>query len=274
MKRKFLFFAGDLDPKDNRVALAPASLELGDWYSTTEIEDSTVQVKLWMPPANTNVDSRVAMDAERMFAQFCADWWLSVISFVEGCLFSTRINKVMDSCGRNRELIPRLRFGPNGEFLSINPHMEWALLAAETSVSKPHFSRALRDYAAALTWSRDAHFYCYRALEILSLEFGGGKNKRRRWNKMHQELGTNRCVIETLIKQHADKIRHGKEPDYSKSEPAAYDALTYVRDALRAFILMNPDVDTELEKPVLDHSRIPAHITPIHVNGCRCPKQR
>ena len=83
---------------------------------------------------------------------------------------------------------------------------------------------------------------------------------------MHESLGTNYCAIYTLIKQHADPIRHAKDPDYE--ELARISALTYVRDTLLAFMIKNGGNNAHRESPVLDHGRIPNHIATQHKGEC------
>ena len=128
------------------------------------------------------------------------------------------------------------------------------------------FRMAMQDYASALRDSQDAFFYCYRALETLKQSFGGG------WGEMHRKLGTNRCVIKTLIKQHADQIRHGNPPipeQMLQRQRTLFHALKYVRDTLLAFLIRRtPSLNQKT--PILDLSRVPESVSIKCGKSCEC----
>ena len=262
MQREVFICTGDLVPRDNELTLAEVQLEVEEWDSTTEIMHSIVRVKLDAPSAHEGVDSRAQRTQVLRAAQYFADMWLSVVSFAEGACYSTQIFKIEDSAGCIREFGPRLKFGPGAGDLRFRDAENVAGLVAEMSLRNTHFEMAVGNYTTALRWSQDAPFHCYRALEILCEHFGGN------WEKMHESLGTNQCAIYTLIKQHADLVRHGRSPDFQEMDLSTWYALTYIRDTLLAFLIKNSTTKTNLELPVLDHSRIPDHITTVHKGNC------
>ena len=89
---------------------------------------------------------------------------------------------------------------------------------------------------------------------------------------MHELLGPNRCAIYTLIKQHEDPVHHGIDPDdYQQVHDSVWYALTYVRDMLRAFLVANDMIGTDLgERPVRDETTIPDHIATKYKQSCNC----
>ena len=261
MQRESFICTGDLIPKDNELHLAEIRLEEGDWISNTEIRHSIVRVQLNVPSGHRYADNRVQRTIILRAAQYYADMWLSVVSFAEGACYSTQILRIEDSTGSVQEFSPRLKFGSEAGDLRNGIAENTAGLVARMSLTNIQFGLAVGDYATALRWTRDASFHCYRALEILCQHFGGD------WKKMHELLGTNQCAIYTLIKQHADKVRHGELPDYQELDRSTWFALAYVRDTLLAFLINNMP-DTNLELPVLDHRRIPDHIATIHKGDC------
>ena len=256
---------GDLLPEDHSLGLAPLTYPQGNWNLTVGIEHSMVRVELDVPKAHNQLDTRVHSYSLLRGAQDIADWWLSVISFFDGGRYSTRISRIEDASGCIRDFGPRIEFGLDGEDLRVERTNAIAGAVTKLAHTNRHFELALRDYAAGLRWSQDAAFHCYRALEALRWHYGG------KWAAMHKSLGTNHCAIYTLIQQHADKIRHGEpleEEDYRELDRSAYYALKYVRDTLKAFMIENIPLACCMEKPVLDHSSIPDHISAKHKGNC------
>ena len=115
-----------------------------------------------------------------------------------------------------------------------------------------------------LSGSRCIPFHCYRVLKILMHHYCKKCRKRedcRDWNKVHANLGTNKCTI----KWYADKARHGglfNESDYGELEIKV--VLKYV---LQAFVIkQDPWTWCEAELRQLDSSRLPENMTP----ECSC----
>ncbi len=224
-----------------------------------------VRVELDIPNACKDLNVRADRTALLRGAQYIADTWLACISFLEGACYSTQIMRIEDSAGCIREFGPRLRFGNEGDDLRVE-NMELIALVVQMASTNHWFEMALRDYAAGLRWSQDAAFHCYRALETLCWHYDGN------WEDMHSSLGTSRDEINTLIKRHADKIRHGRslnETEYRELDNSAFYALTYVRDALLAFLIKNSAINFDMGMPVLDHSRNPDHIDTKHQGDYR-----
>ncbi len=259
MRRDRFRFTGDLIPKNNAISLNTMPNVEGDWISTTTIECSVVHVDLEIPDGDGEVDHRVREYSMVRYAQFIANRWLSAISFAQGACYSAHIFRLENSAGYGRDVGPKLMFGHDGEDLSVDNCFE---LFAEMSRESHHFGMAADDYRKALGWGPGALFYCYRALETLRLHFDGG------WEEMHKSLGTNQCAIVTLIKRHADKIRHGKVPDYEGIDSCAYYGLNYVSETLLAFLIKNGAAESNLEMPVLNHGAIPDFIRVQHVKDC------
>ena len=263
--------SGTLVPEDGHLALELPDLqhfdENGAVYctSTTVIENSEMHVIIEGLSVPVGFDIRAFRTLTVQLAQLIADTILSAVCYEEGWNFSVRISRICDNTFNVNacELSPRSSFGPDPRSLRIDNHVGISKAIVSMSFRNEAFRKAVVDYSTALKWSLDAPFHCYRALEALCQHFGG------KWDEMHNSLGTNRCTIYTLIKQHADPVRHGIDPDYPKVHDSVWYALTYVRDTLLAFLIINNTTSTDLGKcPVLDHNRIPGHIATKHKNGC------
>ncbi|MDE2645242.1 MAG: hypothetical protein OXI05_05325 [Bacteroidota bacterium] len=265
----FFRCSGKLDPEDHNITEKLEDVRLLDEFGgghctlTVEIDNSEVDVILrgLSVPEGANIEVfRTAVLRE--VAQPLADTILSAISYEEGGNFSVRLSRVCDETFIERELGPRLNFGYDARTLKIENHIGISKDIARLALRNKWFGRAILDYSTALKWSADAPFHCYRALDSLRQHFGGD------WNTMHQSLGTNYCAIYTLIQQHADSVRHARDPDYEKLARTPWYALTYVRDTLLAFMIKNDATDAYRELPVLDHGRIPDHIVTQHRGDC------
>ncbi len=258
MQRERFICTGDLIPNDYGLGMreAPLKERQGDWIVTTTIRCSKVLVELEGPVDYTDIDPRAMRDLVAREAQESAQRSLSVIGFVEGASYSTRISTIEDSTGCIRKLGPKPGFGFHGEDLGFENAKEIAKIVRELSITNENFQGALHDYVTALNFTPDASFYLYRALETLSHHFSDDcekKNSARAWTKMHESLGTRESEIK-VIKAYADEIRHGKSPDQQKlfnSYLEHHSMLKYVRDALLAFIIKNSKSDLNLQLPDL-----------------------
>lgn len=261
---------GKLDPKDDHLTVQYDNIPINDPNGghlctiSVRVNNSVVYVILkdMKVPEEVNIEV-VRYDIMRQ-AQFLAEMVLSVISYGEGGNFSVRINSVRDQNCPETIIGPRLRFGDRGETLAIEDYDTIKNRVLSLACSNEWFQRAVKDYTAALKWSTDAPFYCYRAIESLYHHFDSC------WNRMHEALGTNECVIKTLIKPYADTVRHGNDPDFAMLDETAYYALKYVRDTLWAFMINEGVIDANSKMPILDHRCIPTHIPVLHKKGCRC----
>ena len=247
VRRETFMCIGDLIPEDNELGMSgtPLKSEQDDWITSTEIRCSKVLVKL-QGPVDTDIDPRVARDLVVRQAQNTAQMWLSVIGFVEGASYSTRILTIEDSTSCIRELGPKPWFGSDGKDLGIEDAKELFRTAAALFTNE-YFRRALYDYVTALNFTLDSPFLLYRALETLSQHYGG-------WDKMNQSLETEESKTRALLKSDADQIRHGESLDQQKLFDAYrghYDALKYVRNALLTFLLKNSESDVNLQLPDL-----------------------
>ncbi len=264
----FFRCSGKLDPEDHYLTANLEGIRLpdasGGVYCTSkvEVDNSEVHVILEGLSVHEETDIRAVRARVMQIAQLLADTILSTVSFQEGGNYSVRLSNICDETFIERELGPRFTFGHEAQTLKIEHHdginKDIVLLAFRND----WFRKAVIDYSTALKWSADAPFHCYRALDALCQHFDGN------WNKMHESLGTNHCAIYTLIQQHADPIRHAKDPDYEKLAQIPWYALTYVRDTLLAFMIKNGATDADRRLPVLDHRRIPSHIVARHKGDC------
>lgn len=258
MQRECFICTGDLIPNDDELEILGTPLEgADDWIITITIRCSEVRVELERPVGYTGVDPRAVRDLVVRQAQESAQMWLSVVGFVEGASYSTRMSTIEDSAGCIRKVHPRPKFEPYGEDLRIKNAKELAVLVAELTITNEYFRRALQDYVTALNFTRDSPFYLYRALDTLREHFDGN-NKKCRWKKMHQSLGTSKSEIKDIT-TYATEIRHGASLDHQKlfdSYCKHYSALKYVRRALLIF-LKNSRSDLDLRLPDLDCSITP-----------------
>ena len=265
----FFRCSGKLDPEDRDLTTILEGIRLldesGGVYCTSmvEIDNSEVHViveDLSVPEgANIEVFRTIVMQE---IAQPLADTILSAISYEEGGNYSVRLSNFCDESFTECILGPRLNFGHEARTLKIEDHGGISEDIVLLALRNKWFRRAVLDYSTALKWSADAPFHCYRALDALRQHFDGD------WNTMHQSLGTNYCAIYTLIQQHANPIRHAKDPDYEKLARTPWYALTYVRDTLLAFMITDDTNGVQGELPVLDHGRIPDHIVTQHRKDC------
>ncbi|MYE63739.1 MAG: hypothetical protein F4X29_10650 [Rhodothermaceae bacterium] len=219
-----------------------------DWIITTAIRYSKVLVKVETPVNHTDIDPRAIRDLVVREAQYTAQMWLSVIGFVEGTSYSTRIFTIEDSIGCIRELGPKPRFGSDGKDLGIENAKEFFGAAAVLSSTNQYFRGALHDYVTALNFTLDSPYYLYRALDTLRKHFDDD------WVKMNQSLGTNKSKTDALLTTYANEIRHGESLDQQKLFDAYlghYDALKYVRNALLTFLVKNSGSDFNLQLPDL-----------------------
>ena len=212
-QRETFVCIGDLIPEDHELGMpeTPLRSRHDEWITTTAIRCSKVFIKLEIPGDYTEIDPRALRDLVVREAQHTAQMWLSVIGFVEGATYLTRISTIEDSAGCIRELGPKPRFGFLGEDLEIENAKEFAGPAAALSITNIHFRGALHDYVTALNFTLDSPFYLYRALDTLRKHFDND------WDKMHQSLGTNRSTTDALLTTHATKIRHGESLDQQVS---------------------------------------------------------
>ena len=244
IQRETFTCIGTLIPEDDELVMSEIGLESkqDDSITTTAIQCSKVFVKLETPFDHTDIDPRMVRDLAVRHAQHTAQMWLSVIGFVEGASYSTRISTIEDSAGCIRELGPKPRIGSDGKDLGIENAKEVFGAAAALLSTNEYFRRALYDYVTALNFTLDSPIFLYRALETLSRHYGG-------WDKMNQSLGTKKSKTKALLKPHADKIRHGDSLDQQKLSNAYlghYDALKYVRRALPVFLSKNSESDLKL----------------------------
>ena len=249
VQRETFICIGDLIPEDNELEMPETRLgsKQDNWIITTEIQCSKVLVKLEAPVTHTDIDPRAVRDLAVRQAQYTAQTWLSVIGFVEGASYSTRISTIEDSTGCIRELGPKPRFGSDGKDLGIENAKEFFGAAAVLSTNQ-YFRGALHDYVTALNFTLDSPFYLYRALDTLRKHFDND------WVKMNQSLGTNKSKTDALLTTYANEIRHGKSLDQQKLFDAYlghYDALKYVRNTLLTFLVENSKSDFNLQLPDL-----------------------
>ena len=263
----FFTCLGKLTPEDNRLALKPFPLPLPDPINCTLIItvcNSDVHVTLDGLSAPEGFDIRAFRFRVMQLAQHFADTALSAISFAEGGNYSVRLSSIWDNTLIESEEDPRLKFSHDPASLTIENHNEVSGHIVRMSFENLAFRLAIADYSAALKLSNlqyNTPFLCYRALESLRQHFDGC------WNKMHESLGTDPCVIKTLIQQHANKARHGSPPELQTwNNNSTWRALAYVRDTLLAFLIKNSTA--EIEMPVLDLTRIPCDIEPQHRKDC------
>ena len=238
MKQREVFICtGDLIPNDNNLGMPETTLRsrTDAEVITAEIRCSKVFIKIEGEVDYSQDDPRIVRDLVVREAQYNAQIWLSVIGFVEGASYSTRISTIEDSTGCIRELGPKPTFGSDQESLGIENAIESAGIVAKLSIENEHFRIALYDYVTALNFTQDSPFFLYRALEALFQHYGD-------WDKMNKSLGTSESETGQLIKPYADKIRHGKSLNENQLKDTYlnhYCASKYVRDALRAFIRTN-----------------------------------
>lgn len=258
-QRECFICTGDLVPNDNELEMLEISFGTSqdDWMITSTIRCSKVLIKLERPVDYTDTDPDEVRDLVAREAQNTAQMWLSVIGFVEGASYSTRISTIEDPTGCIRELTPKPRFTSRSEDLGIENAKELAGSVAALSIKNEYFRRALHDYVTALNFTLDSPFYLYRALETLSHHFSDDcekKNPAHAWSKMHDSLGTSKSDIDELLTPDANKIRHGEplgQQKFFNSYLRRYDALKYVRDALLAFLINNSESDLDLQLPDL-----------------------
>jgi len=243
VQREFFICTGDLIPEDNELRSPefPLGETKGDWKTTTVIGPAKVIVKLEGCVDYTYNDARAVRDLAAREAQETAQIWLSVIGFMKGASYSTRISTIEDSAGCIRKLGPRPSFGSDGEDLGIEKTKENTRRIIQLSISNEHFRHALYDYVTALNFTPYSPFFLYRSLEALHQHYGG-------WDGMHQSLGTSESEIIRLTKTHADVIRHGKSLDEQQLQDAYLghlEASKYVRDTLLAFLFKNSRSDLD-----------------------------
>jgi len=248
IQREIFICIGDLIPEDDELGITSPKTKQDDWTITTAIQCSKVLVTLEGSVDYTDIDPRMVRDLAVRQAQYTAHMWLSVIGFVEGASYSTRISTIEDSTGCIRELGPKPRFWPDGEDLGIENAQAFAGATAAL-FTNDHFRRALYDYVTALNFIPDSPFFLYRALDTLRKHFADD------WDKMNQSLGTEKSKTEELLKLHADQIRHGELLDQQQLFDAYrghYKASKYVRNALLTFLLKNSESALSSQLPDLD----------------------
>ena len=217
------------------------------WTITSTIRCSKVLIKLEGPVDYTDSDPDEVRDLVAREAQNTAQMWLSVIGFVEGTSYSTRISTIEDSTGCIRKLTPKPRSRSRSEDLGIENAKELAEHVAALSITNEYFRRALHDYVTALNFTLDSPFHLYRALDTLRKHFD-----KKKWDKMHESLGTSKSEIDALLTLDATKIRHGdplNQQELFNSYLKHYDASKYVRDALLTFLIKNSESDLDLQLP-------------------------
>ncbi|MDE2770549.1 MAG: hypothetical protein OXI44_05160 [Bacteroidota bacterium] len=255
-KPEYFICIGGLVPEDNELGMpeTPLRSRHDDWITTTAIRCSKVFIKLEIPGDYTEIDPRALRDLVVREAQNTAQMWLSVIGFVEGASYSTRISTIEDSTGCIRALGPKPRFGPRSEDLRIENAKGFAGAAAVLSGTNEHFRRALHDYVTALNFTPDSPFYLYRALDSLRKHFDND------WENMHLSLGTSKSRTDELLTTYANKIRHGESLDQQmlfNAYRGHHKALKYVRNALRTFLIKNNQADINPALPNLGPTVVP-----------------
>ncbi len=249
---------GDLIPNDSELHLPktpPLRAMQDEWTTTTAIRCSQVIIRLEGPVDYMDTNPLAVRDLVARQAQHTAQMWLSIIGFVEGASYSTRISTIEDSNGYIRRLGPKPKFGVHGENLEIENAKKTAKIVADLSITNVHFRRALHDYGTALDFTLDSPFYLYRALDILRKHYG--HDNKTNWEKMHRALGTKKVDIDKLITPYANAIRHGEslgEQELLDSYLGHYKALKYVRDALLIFLIQNSESDLNLKLPDLSRT--------------------
>lgn len=244
---------GDLVPNDNELEMLETPLGAGQdgWIMTSTIRCSKVLIKLERPVDYTDIDPDEIRDLVAREAQYRAQMWLSVIGFVEGTSYSTRISTIEDSTGCIRKLASKPRSRSRSDDLGIENAKELAGSVAALSIKNEYFRRALHDYVTALNFTLDSPFYLYRALDTLRKHFDND------WSKMHKSLGTSKSEIDARLTLDATKIRHGdplNQQELLNSYLKHYDASKYVRDALLTFLVKNSESDLDLQLPDLDRT--------------------
>lgn len=256
-QREYFICTGDLVPDDNELEMPEISLgpNQDGWTITSALRCSKVLIKLEGPVDYTDSDPDEVCDLVAREAQNTAQMWLSVIGFVEGTSYSTRISTIEDSTGCIRKLTRKPRSRSRSEDLGIENAKELAEHVAALSITNEYFRRALHDYVTALNFTLDTPFYLYRALDTLRKHFSDDcekKNLAHAWSKMHGSLGTSKSEIDALLILDATKIRHGdplNQQELFNSYLKHYDASQYVRDALLTFLIKNSESDLDLQLP-------------------------
>ena len=148
IKPEYFICIGDLVPEDNELGMPETPLRSrdDDWITTTAIRCSKVLVKLEGPFDYAEIDPRALRDLVVREAQNTAQMWLSVIGFVEGSSYSTRLSTIKDSTGCIRELGPKPKFGFHDKDLEIENAKEFAGPTAALSIT----NRALTEGPCAI----------------------------------------------------------------------------------------------------------------------------
>ena len=127
-------------------------------------------------------------------------------------------------------------FGVRTPGLMFEPWEPVFAASIELSAHDVPFRMALVDYSRALGDEMGCAAYCYRAIEAIKAAFGPG-NDSQLWPLMHASLGTNRKVVESVVKMFADPVRHGNWSELPPTDSAQrVEMLRVTRDVLEKYL--------------------------------------
>ena len=136
-------------------------------------------------------------------AEHFAQVAVSALGFVLGSSYSVEIIQVFEEDGT-----PHV-FGVRHTDLFFEDNQALFDPSVRLASDDVFFRLALRDYVRAINDPTDCATYCYRAIEAIQASFALLNGVKDGWTSMHKALGTDRAIIERLVKVFADPIRHG-----------------------------------------------------------------